>query len=298
MHLHRTQPSNIYKNRNKEGFNHCYEVESSLFKIIATKAFWKAKLSHQITIRLLKAQCNNIDDDNYMVDKVFQFGIIQVPKRAYNDFARIKWHRYPGIRDRLAGPLHNGEHRDRDVTLDNIISLTLSRGHAGVHSFTDQPPTTVYFVCISNKNNKDKNETTHEGVVQLQSVDVEHVGGHGLGAKYKKRKREHLFSNAFDINDLNIDDTIDIFTEYDESTDAYYCKFMIKSKDINNYALTSNRHFKKNGTSTTSLASIRNWKMKLNFDKFRYYYALASPNCKCNDDIAAGFQFEITHKTF
>ena len=88
---HRIQRSSKYKVRSKEGFNKCHEVEASLFKIIPSKAFWKAKL--------LKPQCNSVDT-NYMLDKTFQFGIIQVPRRAYNNFACIKSKHYPGIRDR------------------------------------------------------------------------------------------------------------------------------------------------------------------------------------------------------
>ena len=88
---HGIQQSNKYKVRTKEGFNKCHEVEASLFKIIPSKAFWKAKL--------LKPQCNSVDT-NYMLDKTFQFGIIQVPRRAYNNFACIKSKHYPGIRDR------------------------------------------------------------------------------------------------------------------------------------------------------------------------------------------------------
>ena len=130
--------------------------------------------------------------------------------------------------------------------------------------------------------------------MRLRSIDVEYVGGFGADAGYSPRIRQRLSSNKFDINDWNIDDTIGICIDYNESKGAYYCKFVIKSKDISNYDITPNQDFKKNGSARMRFpdpfVNIRNWKMKLNFDKFRYYYAMASPNCECNDNTAAGCQ--------
>ena len=129
----------------------------------------------------------------------------------------------------------------------------MTPGDGGIGGFVDVTPTTVYFVNIR-RFVRDK----HHARVQLQSIGVKRVSGYGSDARYSPRAREDLCSNKFDINDFKNENTIDVCMEYNELKHAYYCKFMINSKDIGNYAKTSNQDFKKNGSSKALFASIRN----------------------------------------
>ena len=100
---------------------------------------------------------------------------------------------------------------------------------------------------------------THYARVQLKSVDLKHVSnsGHGAFAKYRRKVREDLSSKAFNITGFSIGDTFDMFIEYNQATDAYYFRFMLKSKDISNYAIKSNEFFEQNGSARTSYTSIK-----------------------------------------
>ena len=167
----------------------------------------------------------------------------------------------------------------------------MKRGYSGIGNFVGGPPTNVYFVDITRSLDCTNNTFRHYARVNFQSVGVKHVSGSG----YSPRIRQDLYTNRFDIAKLNIDDTVNMCIEYNESTDAYCCKFMIKSKDISNYVTTPTYRFGTNASSTRSWENIRNWKMKLNFDEYRYYYALASPNCKCNDINTNGFHLNQMH---
>ena len=79
-------------------------------------------------------------------------------------------------------------------------------------------------------------------------------------------------------------DVLSACMEYNNDKNEFYLYFRINTKRIEKKEST---HYYKNN-------NIKNGKIKLDFDKFEYLFALTSLRCGCERKRVKGFEFEVS----